>query len=103
MLEGAPLWDLPPVRLEELAGWMGNQGMSAWIEGQTPPLAQVWPPPLTAEPEGAAFPVPENTPAETQPPVGLTAREPATAAADPYALGLTGLAAEGGGSDGAGV
>ena len=32
MLAGAPVWELPPNRLEELAGWLGNQGMNALLE-----------------------------------------------------------------------
>lgn len=103
VLEGVPLWDLPPIRLEELAGWMGNQGMNAWIEAQAPPLTEVRPPPLTAELDSAAFPVPDGPLDEAQQPVGLTAREPATAPADPYALGAAGPAAEGGGPDVFGV
>lgn len=103
VLEGAPLWDLPPVRLEELAGWLGNQGMNALIEALSPLPAEIRPPPLAAEPDSAAFPVPDGPFAEVAPPVGLTAQEPATAAADPSVLGLTGLAVEGGGADGFGV
>ena len=103
VLAGESLLDLPPSKLEELAGWMGNQGMNAWIEAQAPPLTEVRPPPLTAELDSAAFPVPDGPLDEAQPPVGLTAREPATAPADPYALGAAGPAAEGGGPDVFGV
>ena len=32
--EGASLLDMPPARLEELAGWLGNQNMAALLEAQ---------------------------------------------------------------------
>ena len=39
-LEGVSLLDLPPQRLEELAGIIGNSGMLALLELQTPPVEE---------------------------------------------------------------
>ena len=97
MLAGAPLWELPPNRLEELAGWLGNQGMNALLEAGAPAPERARFLPPDGEVETVPFPVPEM-PAETgEPPVELTV-ETAGRAFDP-----AGLTAEGGGPHGMGI
>lgn len=71
VLAGASLWTLPPARLEELAGWMGNQGMNDLLAAQAPPLERVWLQLPGDGPETVPFPVPEGAPATTEPPSGL--------------------------------
>ena len=97
VLAGAPLWELPPNRLEELAGWLGNQGMNALLEAGAPAPERARFLPPDGEVETVPFPVPEM-PAETvEPPVEL-AVETAGRAFDP-----AGLTAEGGGPHGMGI
>lgn len=72
-LEGASLLDMPPARLEELAGWIGNQNMAALLEAQAGPVALTRFVPPGPEPETAPIPVPEITPQLTRPPQTLTA------------------------------
>lgn len=60
MLAGESLLDLPPSRLEELAGWVGNQGMAELLElqaGQAEETSFRMP---EGEPETEPFPVPES-------------------------------------------
>ena len=85
VLEGAPLWELPPQRLEELAALVGNQGMAALLEGQSLPAEELpfsLPPPL----ETAPFPVPDTGPVPTAEPPALTGGAPAGRAFDPAGL-----------------
>ena len=85
VLAGAPLWELPPNRLEELAGWLGNQGMNALLEAGAPAPERARFLPPDGEVETTPFPVPEM-PAETvEPPVKL-AVETAGRAFDPAGL-----------------
>ena len=98
VLAGATLWELPPARLEELAGWLGNQGMNALLEDEAPASAQAGFLPPDGEVETVPFPVPE-WPAETvKPPVELAVETAAGRAFDP-----AGLTAEGGGPHGMGI
>ncbi len=62
MSAGRPLLDLPPEGLEELAAWMGNQGMEELLAAQGPPLEEADFRPPTGEPETEPFPVPEGAP-----------------------------------------
>lgn len=84
VLEGAPLWELPPQRLEELAALVGNQGMAALLEGQSLPLEEV-PFDLPPEAETAPYPVPDSGPVRTVQPPEL-AGETAGRAFDPAGL-----------------
>lgn len=59
---GRSLLDLPPEGLEELAAWMGNQGMEELLAAQGPPLEEADFRPPTGEPETEPFPVPEGAP-----------------------------------------
>ena len=82
---GPPSWRLPPVRLEELAALVGNQGMAALLEGQSLPAEELpfsLPPPL----ETAPFPVPDTGPVPTAEPPALTGGAPAGRAFDPAGL-----------------
>lgn len=97
-LEGAPLWELPPRRLEELAGWLGNQGMNALLEACYPSPEEAAFALPADEPATEPFPVPEGPAGAAEPPRGLTAAEPDLRAFDP-----AGLADGGGEADGAGV
>lgn len=54
------LLDLPPQRLVELAGFIGNSGMLALMELQSPPLEQARFQMPRGEPETAPFQVPEG-------------------------------------------
>ena len=75
LLAGAPLWDLPPANLEELAARLGNQEMAALVERQGPAAEETafhLPP---EELETAPFSVP-----------GLAAPAEPTAAFDPANL-----------------
>lgn len=84
--EGASLLDMPPARLEELAGWLGNQNMAALLEAQGGAVAEArFVLPETA-PETAPFPVPETEPLMTGPPQDVTTGEMAGRAFDPSAL-----------------
>lgn len=58
LLEGVPLLEMPPTRLEELAALIGNQGMAALLKQQAPPLEES-PFELPPEADTAPFPVPE--------------------------------------------
>lgn len=62
MSAGRSLLDLPPEGLEELAAWMGNQGMEELLAAQGPPLEEADFRPPTGEPETEPFPVPEGAP-----------------------------------------
>ena len=59
---GRSLLDLPPEGLEELAAWMGNQGMEELLAAQGPPLEEADFRPPTGEPETEPVPVPEGAP-----------------------------------------
>lgn len=61
-LEGVSLLDLPPQRLEELAGFIGNSGMLALLELQTPPVEEAEFQPPGQGPGTAPFPVPDGLP-----------------------------------------
>ena len=71
LLQGAPMLDLPPARLEELAGWLGNSGMAALLAAQGPPLEEAELRFPTGEADTEPFPVPETAPALTEPPMAL--------------------------------
>ena len=73
VLAGESLLDLPPSKLEELAGWVGNQGMAELLE-------------LQGEPETEPFPVPESPVPLLDAPQGLTAQESPGPAFDPANL-----------------
>ena len=59
-LEGVSLLDLPPQRLEELAGFIGNSGMLALLELQTPPVEEAEFHMPGQEPGTAPFQVPDG-------------------------------------------
>lgn len=54
------LLDLPPQRLEELAGFIGNSGMLALMELQPPPMEEVRFQMPGGEPGTVPFQVPEG-------------------------------------------
>ena len=86
MLAGESLLDLPPSKLEELAGWVGNQGMAELLElqaGQTEETSFRMP---EGEPETEPFPVPESPGLLLDAPRGLTAQESPGPAFDPANL-----------------
>ena len=84
-LEGASLLEMPPARLEELAAWLGNQGMADLLERQALPLEEArFPLPQAVETQ--PFPVPEDAPVPTAQPPSLTAGEPGGRAFDPAQL-----------------
>lgn len=99
MLEGTSLLDMPPARLEELAGWIGNQNMAALLEAQAGPMEHTefrFPGP---EPGTDPIPVPDGTsPQMIQAPQDLTA---GGAAGQP--LQTAALAFPGGGYHGSGL
>ena len=84
-LEGVSLLEMPPARLEELAAWLGNQGMAKLLEQQALPLEQTRLPPLQAL-ETRPFPVPEGSPVPTAPPPSLAAEVAGGRAFDPAGL-----------------
>ena len=84
--EGASLLDMPPARLEELAGWLGNQNMAALLEAQGGAVAEARFVLPEAAPETAPFPVPETEPLLTGPLQDVTTGETAGRAFDPAAL-----------------
>ena len=59
-LEGVSLLDLPPQRLEELAGVIGNSGMLALLELQAPPVEEARFQLPGQEPGTAPFQVPSG-------------------------------------------
>ena len=73
-LEGAPLLQMPPGRLEELAGWLGNQGMNELLEAQSPPLEEACFTLPAEEAQTLPFPVPEMNHETAVPPQGLAAQ-----------------------------
>ena len=76
---------MPPGRLEELAAWLGNQGMADLLERQALPLEEArFPLPQAVETQ--PFPVPEDAPVPTAQPPSLTAGEPGSRAYDPAQL-----------------
>ena len=85
MQEGASLLEMPPRRLEELAGLVGNQGMTALLEQQALPLEQA---PFTLPPEVRTepFSVPEGEAVLTAEPPVLTAGPAGGRAFDPAGL-----------------
>ena len=86
LLTGQPLLDLPPGKLVELAGWMGNQGMLALLELQAKPLKECSVCLPGEAPETVPFPVPDTVPILLEAPLGLAAAESAGSAFDPGAL-----------------
>ena len=81
-LEGASLLEMPPARLEELAAWLGNQGMAQLLERQALPVEETrltLPEPAQTRP----FPVPEGRQLLTASPPELAAQEGAGRAFDP--------------------
>ena len=84
-LAGVSLLEMPPLRLEELAALLGNQGMEALLEQQMIPLEEARFT-LPEAVETAPFPVPDGDPALAGPPSGLTAGEQGGRAFDPGGL-----------------
>lgn len=85
VLEGVPLLEMPPLRLEELAALVGNGEMAALLERQMLPLEETrfsLPKAVETEP----FPVPDAVALLTQPPTGLPEGEPGGRAFDPARL-----------------
>ena len=86
LLAGAPLWELPPANLEELAGRLGNQEMLALLKRSGPQTEEVpFRLPLE-ELETVPFPVPEVQAGLTQPPEELAVLDEVTAAFNPAEL-----------------
>ena len=91
---GAPLLEMPPQRLEELAALIGNQEMEALLEQRALPLEQVsftLPPEVQTEP----FSVPEGETVPTAEPPALTAGPAGGRAFDPAGLSFGGGGAYG--------
>lgn len=84
--QGVSLFGLPPSRLEELAGLIGNSAMQSLLDARTLPVRETGFRMPAAEPETAPFQVPKGQPPALAHPVGLTAVEAAGTAADPGAL-----------------
>ena len=85
LMAGVSLLDLPPLRLEELAALMGNQGMADLLEQQSIPLEETrftLPEPVGTTP----WPVPETELILSDPPPDLTAGEQGGRAFDPAGL-----------------
>lgn len=83
VLDGISLLALPPRRLEELAGWIGNSAMQALLEARTPrPEESVFRMP-GEEPETVPFQVPETQEPTLVQPVEPAGAVSAGAAADP--------------------
>ena len=72
---GSPCWTCPPSRLEELAGWVGNQGMAELLELQAGPAEEISFRMPEGELETEPFPVPESPGLLLDAPQGLTAQE----------------------------
>ena len=84
-LEGISLLEMPPGRLAELAGLLGNQGMQELLDRQGLPLQQeafVLPPPVQTAP----LAVPGDLVPETVSPPALTAGAWGGRALDPAGL-----------------
>ena len=76
---------MPPARLEELAAWLGNQGMAQLLERQALPVEETrltLPEPAQTRP----FPVPEGRQLLTASLPELAAQEGAGRAFDPAGL-----------------
>ena len=85
LMAGLSLLELPPLRLEELAALMGNQGMADLLEQQSIPLEETrftLPEPVETTP----WPVPETELMLSDPPLDLTAGEQGGRAFDPVGL-----------------
>ena len=86
VLAGESLLDLPPSRLEELAGWVGNQGMAELLELQAGPAEETSFRMPDGELETEPFPVPESPGLLLDAPQVLTAQESPGPAFDPANL-----------------
>ena len=86
-LEGVSLLSMPPGRLEELAGFLGNSAVQALLEARSLRPDQIPFRMPDGEPETKPFQVPERHALDFAEPVGLAemASRP-SAAADPAAL-----------------
>lgn len=82
-LEGVPLLDLPPRRLEELAGWIGNSGMLDLLDARIPPVEEADFRMPAGEPETVPFQVEGGLPVALARPEGLTEAANAGAAFHP--------------------
>ena len=87
-LEGAPLWEMPPRNLEELAAAIGNSAMQSLLDAQAPQAEEAGFRMPAGEPDTAPFQVPEILPATLTEPAGLTGMAGPTAAFDPAALAV---------------
>lgn len=85
-LDGVSLLDMPPQRLEELAGLLGNSAMRVLMRAQTLTLEEAAFHMPEGEPDTVPFQVPERQPLALTRPEGLTAAESAGVAADPAFL-----------------
>ena len=84
-LDGFSLGEMPPDRLRELAGLLGNQGMQELLARQSLPRTEVpfvLPPPVQTAP----FAVPQGLAPETMPPPALPAEEAGARAFAPAEL-----------------
>ena len=91
---GAPLLEMPPQRLEELAALIGNQEMEELLEQRALPLEQTQFT-LPGKAETTPFLVPENNPVLTAEPTVLTVGESGGRAFDPAGLSFGGGGAYG--------
>ena len=64
---GHSLLDLPPERLKDLAGWIGNQNMAALLQAQGPLLEETDFRLPTGEAETEPCPAPEGMPQQAAP------------------------------------
>lgn len=85
-LDGVSLLDMPPRRLEELAGFLGNSAMQTLLQARTGPPEEAAFHMPEGEPDTVPFQVPERQPLALTRPEGLTAAESAGVAADPSFL-----------------
>lgn len=85
-LDGVSLLDMPPSRLEELAGWLGNQNMAALLESQGGSVALTRFVSPGEEPGTVPYAIPEVTPPLLLTAQGLTNEETAGRAFDPTGL-----------------
>ena len=87
-LEGAPLWEMPPRNLEELAAAIGNSAMQSLLDAQTPWAEEAGFRMPAEEPDTAPFPVPAGQSLALAEPASLTGMAGPAAAFDPAALAV---------------
>ena len=87
-LSGAPLYDMPPPQIEELAGTVGNSAMLDLLSFRPRPLERADFRMPAGEPNNIPFQIPSDQPIELADPTGLAAFPCPEAAADPGSLAV---------------